>query len=542
YTTQAKMKQFNRQNEELLTNAEKFSTLATLYGNVYDQQQLDNAWKDVLFNQFHDILPGSGIRENYIDATEKHKDAEKSGSFVLQKSLATIASTVGTSRLTKGTPVIVFNPLSWERTDVATVKLPEGDTSQYAVFETNGKEIPSQIVEKGLLERNVIFIAQNVPSFGFETFELRKQKATAGTMTPDDSSLTIENEYFRVKVGRDSGWVESIVNKVTGQEFLDGNGNKLQLLEDKPKRWDAWNLGLTGKEYPLTLRRIDVVEHGPVRTVIRVVHDCLGPSFRRDYPTPDFPSSFFTQDIILYHGIYRVDFKTDVDWWEEHTMLKVAFPVTVRDSVATYEIPYGSIRRSTLMRNNWERARVEVPAERWADMSEDRFGVSLLNKSKYGYDIKGNTMRLSLLRSPLWPDPTADRGKHSIEYSLYPHPGTWKEANTEAAGYEFNYPLIVVTTGVHKGRLPTSGSLVQLNPANLVLTVLKKAEDSDAWIVQWYETQGEDAQAVLWLPRVPKKVVKSNFMEEDGAPVEFDGNTVRVKTKKNSVMTLKVTF
>jgi alpha-mannosidase len=422
------------------------------------------------------------------------------------------------------------------------VGLPEGDTSEYAIFESDGGEVPSQIGKKGLLEREVLFVAHKVPSLGFRLYELRKTASKVPTVKPEDTSLTIENEYFRVKVDRDSGWVKSIVDKTTGREFLSGNANKLQLLEDKPKQWDAWNLGLTGKEYPLKLRRIEVVERGPVRTVIRVVHDCLGPSFRRDYPTPDFPSSFFTQDIILYNGVYRVDFKTDVDWWEEHTMLKVAFPISTWDTVATYEIPYGTIQRSTQMRNSWERARVEVPAERWADLSGHGYGVSLLNRSKYGYDIKGNTMRLSLLRSPLWPDPTADRGKHSIEYSLYPHPGTWQQANTEAIGYEYNDPLIVVTSDVHKGRLPSSGSLVQLGPPNLVLTVLKKAEDSDAWIVQWYETSGEDSEAVLWLPHVPTKVVMSNFMEEDGKAVAIDGHIVRVQTKKNSVVTLKITF
>ena len=542
YTTQANMKEYNRRNEALLTSAEKFSTLATLYGGNYNHELLNDAWKDVLFNQFHDILPGSGIRENYIDATERHKSAEKRGQFELQKSLATIASNVGTSSITKGTPIVVFNQLTWERTDVATVHLPEGDTSEYAVFQTNGKEVPSQTVQTGLLEREVLFIAERVPSFGFKTYELRKQSSKPLASTPADSSFVIENQYFRVTVGRDSGWVKSIVDKTTGREFLSGNGNKLQLLEDKPKQWDAWNLGLTGKEYPSKLRRIEVVERGPIRTVLRVVHDCLGPSFRRDYPTPDFPSSFFTQDIILYNNVYRVDFKTDVDWWEEHTMLKVAFPISTIDTVATYEIPYGTIQRSTQMLNSWERARVEVPAARWADLSGHGYGVSLLNRSKYGYDIKGNTMRLSLLRSPLWPDPTADRGKHSIEYSLYPHPGTCKEANTVAVGYEYNNPLIVVTTDSHKGKLPVSGSLVQLGPSNLILTVLKKAEDSDAWIVQWYDTQGEDSEAVLWLPRVPKKVVTSNFIEEDGAPVSFNGNTVRVQTKKNSVVTLKITF
>ena len=486
FTTQAKMKEYNRQNEALLTSAEKLSTLATLYGGTYDRALLNDAWKNVLFNQFHDILPGSGIRENYIDATERHKAAKKSAEFALKQSLGTLAATVGTSSITKGTPLVVFNQLNWERTDVASVPLPEGDTSEYAIFQENGKEIPSQTVDQGLLQREILFIAERIPSYGYRTYELRKQGARPVARIPLDSSYMIENQYFRVTVGKDSGWVTSIADKLTGRQYLSGNGNKLQLLEDKPKQWDAWNLGLTGVEYPIKLRRIEVVERGPVRTVIRVTHDCLGPSFRRDYPTPDFPSSFFTQDIILYSKVYRVDFRTDVDWWEEHTMLKVAFPISTFDTLATYEIPYGTIQRSTLMRNSLERAKVEVPAERWADLSGHGYGVSLLNRSKYGYDIKYHTIRLSLLRSPLWPDPTADRGKHSIEYSLYPHPGTWIDAGTANIGYEYNNPLIVVETGSHKGRLPSSGSLVQLGPTNLILTVIKKAEDSDAWVLQWY--------------------------------------------------------
>ncbi|HTR80164.1 MAG TPA: glycoside hydrolase family 38 C-terminal domain-containing protein [Bacteroidota bacterium] len=542
YTTQANMKKFNRHNEALLTSAEKFSTLATMYGKEYDRTMMDDAWKKLLFNQFHDILPGSGIRENYIDATERHKAVEKAGEYELRTSLAAIASNINTAKMKNGTPILVFNPMAWVRTDVAKVTLPEGDENQYSVFDSKGNIVPLQIVEAGLLKRELMFIAENVPSLGYETYELRMAKNPPSKTVSGDSSFTIENEYFRVTVGKDSGWVTSIVDKQSGREVLSGSGNKLQLLEDKPKRWDAWNLGLTGTEYPSKLRKIELVERGPVRTVIRVTRDCLGPSFRRDYPTPDFPSSFFTQDIILYKGIDRIDFKTDVDWWEDHTMLKVAFPLSISDTVATYEIPYGSIQRSTQMRNNWEKARVEVPAERWADVSEKDFGVSLINNSKYGYDIKGNTMRLSLLRSPDWPDPTADRGKHSIEYSLYPHKGTWKEANTENRGYDFNNPLIVMMTTAHKGTLSGSGSFVKLEPSNLVLTTVKKAEESDAWIVQWYDTRGVQSDAVLTLPRAPKSVVLSNFLEEDGAPIPFTKNVVKVETKKNSVVTVKIRF
>ncbi|HCA80538.1 MAG TPA: hypothetical protein DEP53_12480 [Bacteroidetes bacterium] len=166
----------------------------------------------------------------------------------------------------------------------------------------------------------------------------------------------------------------------------------------------------------------------------------------------------------------------------------------------------------------------------------------MLNNSKYGYDIKGNVIRLSLLRSPKWPDPTADRGKHSIEYSLYPHAGSWRDANTVRRGYEFNYPLVGELTDVHKGDLPPQQSFVQLSPSNLVLTGLKKAEDGDGWIVQWYDAKGEESEAVVTFPRELKRATISNFLEEEGASLSIVKNSVRVKTKKSSVVTVKVSF
>jgi alpha-mannosidase len=295
-------------------------------------------------------------------------------------------------------------------------------------------------------------------------------------------------------------------------------------------------------KYPSTFRHAEVVERGPVRIVLRLYRDYLKPGTKKDFPTEDFPSSFFTQDIVLYDGIDRIDFKTDVDWWEDKTMLKVAFPLTVQDTVATYEIPFGSIERSTQTLTSVQRAQFEVPAERWADVSSGGYGVSLLNNSKYGYDIKGNVMRLSLLRSPKWPDPTADRGKHSIEYALYPHRGTWQEANSLRRGYEFNNPLIVSASDQHKGRLPLVQSFVSLSPSNLVLASIKKCEDSNAWIVQWYDAEGKESEAQLTLPGKPKRAVRTNFMEGDGNVLDVTGNVIKIPTKRNSVVTVKVYF
>jgi alpha-mannosidase len=484
----------------------------------------------------------------YVDANATHQEVQEIARHELSGSLKVLARHINTTAGGRGIPVVVFNPLSWERTDIVEVSLPESDAGSYAVYDMHGKNVRSQSVKGDRYSHTLLFVAENIPPIGYKVYELREERATrtSGAGVKDSalavSTAGLENEFFRVTVDPKSGWIQSIVDKRNGKEVLAGFGNELQLLEDRPSAWDAWNVGLTGVRYPSTFRGASVAEHGTVRVVLRLSADYLKPGVKKDFPTEDFPSTFFTQDIILYSGIDRIDFKTDVDWWEEKTMLKVAFPVSIEDSVATYEIPFGTIGRSTRMRSSWEKGKVEVPALRWADLSSDEYGISLLNNAKYGYDIKGNVMRLSLLRSPKWPDPTADRGKHTIHYALYPHRGRWRNAQTVRRGYEYNNPLIGVVTDRHRGILPPEHTFVKLEPSNLVLTSIKKAEDSDAWVFQWYDARGEVSSATLQLPRVPARVVKSNFLEEDLSEVPFKDHVVVVSTGRNAVMTLKVYF
>jgi alpha-mannosidase len=537
------MKKYNRLSEITLTNAEKFSSLSNLlYNGKYRSNDLEEAWQGVMLNQFHDILPGSSIREVYIDAMKTYKHSLDIGNFVSNDALKNIAENINTSFVKDGKPVVVFNPLSWERNDVVQLELPEGDLNNYDVYNSDGKEIPSQIVNEDTYKNKILFIADDVPSYGYKVYYLKKESKPSLSENGLASNNSIENEYFKITVDPDSGWIKSIYDKKNEKEILAGEGNRLQLLEDKPTAWDAWNIGWTGVEFPMTFRKIEVKENGPVRTVLSVYHDYLKPGVVKDFPTPNFPSSFFRQDIILYNGIDRIDFLTDVDWWEDKTMLKAEFPLMVEDTVATYEIPYGSITRSTKRDTKWNKARFEVSAIRWADVSNNGYGVSLLNNSKYGYDVKDNVMRLSLLRSPKWPDPTADRGEHQIEYSLYPHKGNWKEASTVNKGYNFNYRLIPFITDVHKGKLPAEYSFVKMNAPNLILTTFKKAEDSDAYIFQWYESEGKDTRAEIEFPETPKKVFSSNFMEEDLEELNFNGNKLSLETLMNSVITLKVYF
>ncbi len=538
FTTQAKTKEWNRRSETALTDAEKLSTLATLVGRRYDGAALQEAWKHVMFNQFHDILPGSSIREVYVDAPERYRAAEEITRHESSGALRKIADAADTSKV-EGTPVIVFNSLGWERKDAVRVELPPGEDGEVAVFDARGREVPAQVLPAGRYAREVLFVADAIPPLGYAVYDLRRRKPAANPSLTAAGSR-IENEFLAVELDPASGWVKSIVDKRSGKEALAGPGNELQLLEDRPAAWDAWNIGLTGTRYPSTLRSVEVVERGPARVVLRATRDYLKPGVKKEFPTEDFPSSFFTQDMVLHAGIDRVDFITGVDWWEEKTMLKVAFPVTVADPFASYEIPFGSIARPTGERDSWEKAKREVPAQRWADLSQDDFGVSLLTRAKYGFDIKGSTMRLSLLRSPVWPDPTADRGKHTIEYALYPHAGRWRSASTVRRGAEYGTPLLAMVTGRHRGSEPSEKSFVALGPERYVLSSIKRAEDSEAWVVRWYESKGEKGEAELSLPFAPSKVVRSNFLEEDGEALPVAGRMVKVATPPNGVVTLKV--
>lgn len=542
YTTQAKTKAWNRRTEVLLTNAEKFGALAHLYGREYPGADVKRAWKRVLFNQFHDILPGSSIREVYFDAEEDYQEAHAIGSFHVRRSLEHLSRRINTAFVKEGKPVVVFNPLAWSRTDLVHLELPEGDAHDYAIFDADGRERPSQTVRIGTYRRAVLFVAEEVPSLGYRVYELRQQAPGSFAGELEIAAHRVENAFFRVVVDPNSGWIQSIVDRRHDREVLSGHGNRLQLLEDKPDAWDAWNIGLTGVEYPSTFRGIEVVERGPVRAVLRVHRDFLKPGVEKWHPTEDFPTSFFTQDIILYRGLDRIEFRTTVDWWEDKTMLKVAFPVTVADTVATYEIPYGTIQRSTTLEAPLDKGQWEVPALRWADLSADGYGVSLLNRAKYGYDIKGRVMRLSLLRSPEWPDPTADRGKHSIEYALYPHARDWGEANTVRRGYEYNAPLLAVMAEAHGGELPARGAFVEVSPENVILSTIKQAEDSEAWVVQVYETGGRAGTVRIKLPRPLTRAVRCNFLEEEGVPLSVQGRVIELPIRAREVATAKIYF
>jgi len=519
-TSQANHKRNMRESEEEMLNAEKWSSLAWLSGTPYPATQLNEAWKKVLFNQFHDLAAGSGISVIYKDAQRDYYMVRFIADAATSQASAAIASYIDTQSGSKGFPILVFNPLAWERTDLVdfTVQMPAA-TSAIEIVNAAGKVLhaESSLQNPETHTFSVRALVPEVPSLGYEMVFARPAsavKAGAGVNVSADGH-TLENEFVRVTVDPKNGCITSLLNKKSNFEAIaaGGCGNQLQAFKDTPKDYDAWNIDAEFDKVFTNLDMVDSVqltEHDALRAVLRV--------------TRHWQASTFVQDITVYDGLPRVDIVTDIDWHERHKLLKAGFPLAATSSHATYEIPYGSIERPTTRNNSVETAKFEVPALRWADLGDQQNGFSLINESKYGYDAKGNLLRLSLLRSPTWPDPEADQGHQHFSYALYPHSGTWKEALTVRQGYDFNYHLSAMQVLPHSGKLPGSFSFLKTEPDNVVVTAMKKTEDGDGLVVRFYEWAGKQGNITLTLPAGIVSATLANLMEKpEGSPLAVSG-------------------
>ncbi len=544
FTTQAETKKLVRHTEETLLDAEKYASLAHLYQRAYPREEFTSGWKGLLFDQFHDIMPGSGIAVNYLDAKRDLGVVERAGQDILRQSLGEISARIDTRGT--GTPIVVYNSLSWPRKEVIEVEaqLPEA-ASNIEVADSAGNIIPSQVLSNDRETHRLRFLLQaRVPAMGYATFFVRPaQKSTTLTSVLHATPESLENEFIRLKVDSRTGCITSLYDKRSRRETLmpaetdTGGpkelacGNLLQTFVDKPKEYDAWNIDADFEKQYWSLDQADEVklmELGPLRAVIRVKHH--------------FQNSSFVQEITLLAGVARVDVNMTAEWNEKHILLKVAFPISVHSRRATFEIPFGTIERPTTRSTPEEQAQFEVPAEYWADLSDDQHGLSLLNDSKYGYDAKGNVLRLSLLRSPSWPDPHADEGHHEFTYSLYPHAGTWRDAETVWRGYELNYKLRPVQVENHNGALPMMLSFVEVSSPNVVLTAMKSAEDDDAMVLRFYEWAGKESDVTIQVPRAVQRASETNLIEQSIGSLSVTNASITVHTKPYEIKTVAVRF
>ncbi|HXW92122.1 MAG TPA: glycoside hydrolase family 38 C-terminal domain-containing protein [Terriglobales bacterium] len=535
-TTQANHKRNLRQASTWVLNAEKDASLAWLEGEPYPTDTLTEAWKKVTFNDFHDLAAGSGIGIIYQDAQRDYDQVRWATNEISSKAMAVLAAHVNTSGGT-GIPVFVFNPLAWQRSGLVRleVQMPAALAGSPSVLDPQGRVLPSEVLAHDPTTHSyrLLVNAQNVPSMGYAILHV-----VPGTNSAVSDlkvrGLSLENAQLRVTVDPKTGCITSLFDKHSRFESLAGGacGNQLQTFKDTPQDYDAWNIdpGTLDHMTPIdTVDSVQLIEEGPLRAVIRV--------------SRSWQSSKFVQDITLYAGADQVEVVNDIDWHETHVLLKAAFPLAATSNRATYEIPFGSIARPTTRNNPWEKAQFEVPAQYWADLSDGQHGFSLLNESKFAYDDQDNVLRLTLLRSPVWPDPTADRGHHHFGYALYPHAGDWKQALTVRHGYEYNYPLQTMLVAAHSGRLPPEYSFASIQPENVVLTAMKKAEDSTSLILHAYEWAGRSSNLTFKVPKGATGAVLTNLLEQpQGSWLTISGDQLTVPIHPFEILSLRVDY
>ncbi|WP_448573478.1 alpha-mannosidase [Trichothermofontia sp.] len=526
YTTHADQKAWNRCCENLLYEAELFASLTQMMAAqageditnpmATTQAQLTTAWQQVLFNQFHDILPGTAIPEVYVEANRGWQAAEQTAQTILDQALAAISDriTIPEPPVTGAIPLVVFNSLNWARSQVVTVTVPDAN-SQWQIYDLAGQPLLTQpmTAETSTDPSQIAFLTPEIPGVGYHLFWLAQQPASPKSKNLKSKNLkskippvqrtgayTLENAYLRVTVDPATGNLSSVWDKQAQREVLQSPGNQLQFFADTGQYWDAWNIDPNYAQHPLPAPELKVLQWldmGPIIARLRIIRQ--------------FGQSTFWQDYILEAESPLLKIKTTVNWQERHTLVKAAFPVNIEADVATYEIACGAIERPLRSTQPADRAKWEVPALRWADLtntlkaqnSQDNppiYGVSLLNDCKYGYDAQPDRLRLTLLRGATWPDPEADCGQHQFTYALYPHLGNWQTAHTVRQGYALNVPLrarllIPTTEQRASATLSPIGTLLSIPAENLVLMALKPAEDqAQHWVLRCYECHGQAAE------------------------------------------------
>lgn len=564
FTTEAMMKRENRNCEQLLLSLERFMFIAKRFGFKYPKKTLNKYWKKLMLNQVHDNIDGTSIESVYQDAATDYKDIERFASK--NKHLSTIANHVNTSGT--GLPIIVFNPLPWKR--ISLVKIPlkkikqNQSNNNFCIKDHSGNEYVSQVSACEKYGGELIFIAEDIPALGYKTFWLEANSQGRGFETDlKAEENVIENSYFKVTLEPKLDYAVRIYDKQNDCEIFDQTkgGNILEVYEDKPPNAPegepAWNIYLGDKQEPNALR-VQLLEHGPLRSRIRV--------------TRRLGNSKFEQDVILYAHKPQVDFELHLDWHEQYKFAKIAFPFSFHSYWATYEIPFGVIQRydhslkSSPQLNiqypprDWEladTAKWEVPALRFIDVSDpsETYGVCLLNDSKYGFSLENNVLRMSLVRSPRrgypstpesWSDQSDSPrvGMHHIKYAIYAHKASWRFCGVVRKGYEFNYPLTVIFEEPHEGELPPEHSFVKISPENVVLTAFKEAEDSDDLIIRLYESSGIKTEAEIKLDKEIKYAYQTDLMEWDKYQPKIEcaiiGEKIKVSMSPWEIKTLRV--
>jgi len=492
YTSVAKNKRNNRKSELALQKTEALSYTDLFFGGSYDAEGIYHTWRKVLHNQFHDILPGSSVHTVYEGTDVDYKKILGDCSDWCRDKLKALASQVNT----RG-GILVYNPLGFARKGIVSVA---------------GKTVE---------------LKEEIPAFGWRVIPKAEVQNCVQV-----NGLTAENVHYRINLD-EAGRIVSLLDKAANREIiLPGQcANEFQVFDDQPDMYDAWEI----RDYYKS--RMYVLDE-PAK--ITAITDGSRSGFCVE---KTYCNSTLKQNIWLYSQDRRIDFETEIDWHETYQLMKVAFPIDVHTDRAAYEIQFGHVYRPTHSNTSWDAAKFEVCAHKWADVSENGYGVSLLNDCKYGFNTEGSTMKLTVLKSALRPAPDvnqyADQGKHVLAYSLLPHSGSLYDADTPKNAYSFNQPLEAMEISTQTGNLPEAFSMVSCQGDNVIAETVKKAENSDDMIVRLYEAFNSRGNVVVTVPDGFRQAFLCDLMENELTQLDFADNKVSLMVKNFEIVTLK---
>ncbi len=489
YTSQAKNKRYNRKSEFMFQRAETLSLIDEhLNGYKYRKEDMMNAWETILLNQFHDIIPGSSIKEVYEVSHQQYEEIGAVGNEIINDTTTEIANNV---EATDG--YVVFNPHSFANS---------------SAVEIDGKW----------------YYAENIPAKGYKV--INPVVENSKIVVTENS---IENDFFRLVLD-EKGTFTSIYDKRNNREVLKKGtrGNVFTAYEDYPREYDNWEISsyYTEKHWEADqVEKVEILNEGE-RAGLKVIKT--------------FKNSTIVQNIYLYNNIDKIDFETNIDWKESHLILKTAFPVDVNTNKATYDIQFGSVERPTHKNTSWDAARFEVCAHKYCDLSEYGYGVSLMNDCKYGHAIHDGIMSLTMLKCGTFPDPDADKCEHTFTYSLYPHAGDYREAGTIQKAYDLNIPMLCKKVGENKGSLANEYSFFKVDQDNVIFETAKKAEKEDTIVLRGCEYYNKRTTANVKFGFDIKKAYLCDMLENNIEELNVTDNTVTVDFKPFEINTIKV--
>lgn len=508
-TSMARNKRSNRKSELMLMDLELLSVMALEKGVPYPEKELEAMWKTVLINQFHDILPGSSIKEVYEVTKNEYQQIAAQGKELLKERFRALAS--------DGEGVTVYNTLGFNRDEI--VHLP--NIKANSLIDGEGNYYPVQ--QSG--EDAWVYL-KNLPSKGSRTYAVSDKEINMVNFSLKGNQL--ETPFYTI-VMNEKGEFTSVYDKEYDREVVQKGKsiNYLRVYEDKPIYYDNWDIDIfyTEKYYDVNdVTRMEWTELGSVRAVLEI---------ERNYS-----SSLIKQKIYFYADSRRIDVETYVDWKESQHLLKVHFPVDIHTDEATFDIQFGNIKRKVHTNTSWDVARFESCGHKWADLSEGHYGFSVLNDCKYGHSVKDGNIALTLIKSGIEPNPTTDQEEHFFTYSIYPHGGDWKEGNTSLEAAKLNQPAYFV----QGGRLGCENSFASVDKKNVMLETIKMAEDNSGIILRIYENENALTKTVVSLEKELLTVTECNLIEEEIDNVSFDGNSFKFSIKPYEIKTFKVVF